>query len=114
MNFTLDLAELDAPAARAEGERLGGLCQDKAERTSNFDSEGAARFILGWLRRHGPTPGETLTDRAIEHGYHCHDSRAFGPVYASLARKKLIACSGYCLRKRGNGTAGGRIWQAVL
>jgi hypothetical protein len=97
---------------RAEGERLGELCAEKASRVADFDATGAGKFILGWLHRHGPTSGEKLTAAATEHGFRAHDSRAFGPVYAALSRKGLIRCVGYCARERGHGTAGGRIWAA--
>jgi hypothetical protein len=44
------------------------------------------------------------------HGYRPHDQRAFGPVYAGLARRGAIKCLGFCERQKGHGTSGGRIW----
>ena len=98
---------------RSQGEHMGALCLKKAVRVSDFDSLGAAKFIEGHLRRFGPTSGEDCTDAAVAHGYHCPDRRAFGPVYARLVREKRIRCVGFCERKYGHGTAGGRIWEAV-
>ena len=95
---------------RAAGEAAGVACLDKAQRTASFDSEGAARFIAGWIERHGPQPGEKLTNAAVEHGYRPHDQRAFGPVYAGLVRRGVIRCVGFCERTKGHGTAGGRVW----
>ena len=95
---------------RAAGEAAGAACLDKAERVAAFDSEGAAKFIVGWIERHGPQPGETLTNAAVEHGYRPHDQRAFGPVYAGLVRRGAIRCVGFCERTKGHGTAGGRVW----
>lgn len=100
-------------AARALGEQAGERCIAKAERVADFDREGAGRFILGWLRRHGPTSGETLTDQAKAHGYRPHDDRAFGPVYAKLVRDGSIRWKDFAPRLKGHGTGGARIWQAV-
>ena len=105
MSLTLD---------RARGESAAEACTSKATEVAQFDSEGAARFIRGYLVRHGNTAGEILTEQAIAHGFHVHDRRAYGSVYAKLNRANLIRCVGFCMRKHGNGTAGGRVWQAVL
>ena len=101
---------IDFESARAIGEYLGEKCADKAERVADFDRDGAGRFILGWLVRHGPQSGEVLTQAAIEHGFRCHDARSYGPVYAKLVKRGLIRCVGYCARARGHGTSGGRVW----
>ena len=98
---------------REAGAMLGELCADKSERVAWFDRAGAAKFILSWLRRHGPMPGESLTYAANEHRFRPHDARAFGPVYAKLARDGVIQCVGFCPRIRGHGTSGGRIWSAA-
>lgn len=98
---------------RAEGERAGIACLDKAETAVGFDSAGAAQFILNLLASGGPTPGEVLTDTCVSAGFKPHDTRAFGPIYAALVRRKAIKCIGFCERTKGNGTAGGRIWSAA-
>ena len=99
---------LDPP--RAAGEAAGVACMEKAQEVSGFDPDAAATFIVGLLRDGGPQPGEELTNAAVEHGYRPHDQRAFGPVYAGLVRRGVIRCVGFCERKKGHGTAGGRIW----
>lgn len=104
---------IDFDAVRAVGEQAGEACADKAERVADFDRAGAARFILGELRRWGPTSSEDLTESAIAHGFRVHDRRAYGPIYAKLVRDGLIACAGFCARRHGHGTAGGRIWRAT-
>lgn len=101
LSLTLTPREVGAAAAAA--------CVEKAER-GGFDTAGAAAFILDWLTQNGPTSGEDLTDAAIAQGFRPHDSRAFGPVYAGLVRRQRIKCVGTCERRRGHGTAGGRIW----
>jgi hypothetical protein len=92
---------------------LSVACAAKAERVAGFDREGAKQFVLGYLRRHGPTPGETLVDEAVKHGYRVHDTRAYGAVFLSLSRHGHIRHAGFCDRQKGHGTAGGRIWEAV-
>lgn len=98
--------------AREQGHQAAQACADKAER-QGFDTEGARRFILSWLARHGDMSGEALTDAAKEHGFRPHDDRAFGAVFGPLSRRGLIRCVGFCERERGHGTAGGRIWRLV-
>jgi hypothetical protein len=99
---------------REAGETAAAACESKARRVSDFDSEGASRFIFGELVRHGPQSGETLTDSAKAHGYRPHDDRAFGGVFMRLARRKQIRCVGTCERRKGHGTSGGRVWEAVI
>jgi hypothetical protein len=99
--------------ARAVGEEAAQACADKAERVADFDTEGAGRFILGWLARYGQMSGEQLVNAAQEHGHRPHDARAFGSVFSTLSRKNLIRCVGYCEREKGHGTAGGRLWGLV-
>ncbi len=98
-----------ADACRA-GQMAGQLAAQKAERLAEGFTERASAFVLGYLREHGATAGEVITDAAVLAGITAHDTRAFGPVYASLARKGLIVTVGYCMRRRGHGTSGGRVW----
>lgn len=104
---------IDFTSPRAEGERLGALCADRASRVADFDVAGARSFVLIQLVRHGDMSGEALTDAAVAHGFRPHDQRAYGAVFGGLVRKNLIHCVGYCERKKGHGTAGGRIWSLV-
>lgn len=100
-------------AARAVGEDLGELCASKAERVTGFDREGARKFILGELVRHGQMTGEALTDSAKAAGYRPHDDRAFGAVFGALVKRGLIRTIGYATRVKGHGTGGARIWVAA-
>jgi hypothetical protein len=105
--------DVDPPrkaTAREIGRRAAEACLSKAERTADFNAAGAAKFIVSWLERHGPTSGEVLTDEAKQHGFRPGEDRAFGPIYAMLNRKGVIRCVGYCTRQKGRGTAGGRLW----
>ena len=95
---------------REQGLVAAAQCEAKAERVAEFDAEGARKFVLGWLARHGQQSGEQITTALAEHGFRVHDMRAYGPVFSTLARRNLIRCVGYCARARGHGTAGGRVW----
>ena len=103
--------ELELNPARERGRRAADRCAEKAARVSTFDVDAAQNFIKGWLARYGQQSGEDLVDAAVAHGHKPHDGRAFGPVFAGLVRAKVIECVGYCARRRGHGTAGGRIWR---
>ena len=108
-----DQLAIDFDAVRAIGEEAAERCAAKAERVADFDREGARRFVLGWLRRHGRLSGEIVVDAAREHGYRPHDDRAFGAVFQSLARRGEIRHVGYTERRKGHGTGGARIWEAA-
>lgn len=108
-----DSRQLTLLSARDAGEEAGAACLAKAERVAQFDTEGARSFILACLAERGKTSGEALTDAAKAVGYVPHDDRAYGPVYASLRRRNLIRCVGFCERLKGHSTAGGRVWELV-
>ena len=96
--------------ARAAGERAGNKAADKAESQAPGFCEAAEAFVLGYLQQHGPTSGEVITDAAKLAGIRPREDRAFGPVYGTLARQGRIKCAGFCIRRKGRGTAGGRVW----
>lgn len=70
----------------------------------------AKAYIIEYLRQHGPTPGETITDECIKAGIEPRDHRHFGPVYLSLSKCGIIHKVGTCLRRKGHATSGGNIW----
>lgn len=80
---------------------------------SGFSSIAASKVIMDHLTNHGQTPGEDLVLIAKRAGHVPPDDRAFGSVFSTLSRRKEIQCVGYCNRRRGHGTAGGRIWDRV-
>lgn len=100
-------------AARAEGDRLGNLAADKAEQAEPEFRDLAKAFILKYLETHGVSSSELLTDACKLAGIKPPDDRAFGPVYAALSRDNQIAFAGFCERRKGHGTAGGRLWRRV-
>lgn len=104
---------LDFQAAREAGETAATACLARAQRSDPEFSAKAAAAILAHLRAVGQASGEVLVDVAIAHGARCADSRAFGPIFSSLSRKNLIRTDGFCMRTKGHGTAGGRLWVLV-
>lgn len=84
-----------------------------AEDTAPGFGERAQAFVLDYLKKHGPTPGEDLTLHCKHAGIVPGDDRAFGSVYMTLARRGLIVKVGSVRRERGHGTAGGNVWSLV-
>lgn len=82
------------------------------ERRPSF-REDAEEFVISYLRVHGATPGEVLTIECKRSGIVPHDDRAFGAVYLSLVRHRVIERVGTVPRLRGHRTAGGNIWALV-
>lgn len=87
-------------------------CTAKAERVSGFDTAAAKAAVLELLADGRPRSGEELVDHCRRLGIVPHDDRAFGSVFARLAQAGAIEAVGFTERKKGHGTAGGRIWRA--
>lgn len=87
-------------------------CAGAAE-ARGWDRGAAAEFILSYLGRHGPTPGEVLVTEAAK-AHTPHDARAFGAVFLSLSRRGLIEKCGYARRAKGHGTHGGLVWRLAV
>lgn len=85
------------------------VAQHAAEHVPDF-LELARAFVLRYLRAHGPTAGEVLTEACKADGIKPHDDRAFGAVYMGLASRGLIVKAGSVRREKGHGTAGGNVW----
>lgn len=101
---------IDFDAARAAGESAANACERKARKVDPEFTEKAEAAILAHLRTVGQASGEVLTDVAIAHGARPHDARAFGSIFQRLSRRGVIRTVGFCMRSKGHGTAGGRIW----
>lgn len=104
---------LDFTQARATGRAAGDRAQARAERSDPSFSDRAKAYILACLADGAEISGEALTNACKAAGIVPPDDRAFGPVYASLAKTGQIRCVRFCLRAKGNGTAGGRVWRVV-
>lgn len=109
---------LESPSlavARAVGEEAGNRAAGRAERAVSDFREKAAAFMLRFLAENGGvSSSELMTDAAVQSGIKVSDTRAFGPVFQSLAREDKIAFDGYVRRTKGHGSAGGKRWRLVL
>ena len=97
--------------ARALGEAGMAQAQDHAERDEPGFSQRAQAFVLQYLRSRGACSSEDITDACKQAGIVPDEDRAFGGIYATLRRRKMIEFAGYCERRKGHGTAGGRLWR---
>lgn len=105
-----------AATARQLGEEAGQQCLDFANANATGENLGfgerAYGFIVAYIVKMGPVPGESVTLAARADGIRPHDDRAFGPIYARAIRNGDIRVVGTCPRVRGHGTAGGRLYAA--
>jgi hypothetical protein len=107
------VTQLSLPLAVRLGEHAMQRTQIRAENAGPGFTQRAGDFILWYLRVRGPTPGEMLTDLAKAHGMRPPDDRAFGSVFRMLVRRGEIRQAGWCERRKGHGTGGGRVWEAA-
>jgi hypothetical protein len=96
---------------RKVGERMANKA---AQRCAPDFVARASKFVTDYLAMRGQAPGEIVVDLAKQAGIVATDDRAFGVVFSGLSRNGVIRCVGYCERRKGHGTAGGRIWAIVL
>ena len=93
-------------------EKPAAACTAKAVQVAGFDTEAARAAILDALTRSGRAmTGEELVDHCQRLGLVPHDARAFGSVFAGLAKNKKIVSVGFAARRKGHGTAGARLWR---
>jgi len=111
MQLSIDLDAPPLPVARAIGHEAAERAAERAERADPSFRERAMFFVVAYLERHGQASGESITDAAKAADICPPDDRAFGAVYAGLVRQGLIVCAGFCPRRKGHGTAGGRVWR---
>lgn len=109
MSVQLEIPWPDPPDPLEVGRQAAERCAGTAER-GGWDRGAAMAFVLAYLARHGPTPGEVLVTEASR-AYPPHDARAFGAVFMTLSRRRLIEKCGTCVRAKGHGTAGGIVWR---
>lgn len=113
MQLAIDFDFTSLAAVSATGSAAAQACIEKAQRTDPEFSKKAEQAILSHLQAVGSASGEVLTDIARAHGAIPHDDRAFGAVFQGLSRRGLIRTVGFCLRTKGHGTAGGRVWGLI-
>lgn len=95
------IEQRDAAMASVE-ENANAVVEDFSSR--------AGEFVIQYLKDHGVSSGEDITNACRASGIAPHDDRAFGPVYMRLSRAKRIEKAGFCARKKGHGCAGATLW----
>lgn len=110
MEFTNE-QHISIEQARELGEAGMQLAQQRAEHDDPSFTERAKAFVVRYLHERGACSSEDVTDACKAAGIVPKDDRAFGVVYATLRRHQIIEFAGYCDRRKGHGTAGGRIWR---
>lgn len=99
--------------AKQAGQAAMWSAQAAAE-SAGFDSDGARRFIISFLRENGPTDNETLVDEAKARGYAGRDDRCFGGLFSAAIRAREIRVIRSDLpRRKGHGTTGAKLYEAV-
>ena len=105
--------QLSLELAQRLGDHALVATQVRAEHAAPGFTVRAAEFMLSYLRDCGPTSGELLTDLCKAKGITAPDDRAYGAAFKSLARREAIRQCGWCERRKGHGTGGGRVWEAA-
>ncbi len=111
---TLALGAPPIAAARAAGQEAADRCAARAQRQDPTFRERAEAFVLQYLKANGVSSSELITDAAKLAGIRPLEDRAFGVVYREPARANKIAFAGYCIRRKGHATSGGRLWRLVI
>lgn len=107
------MTQLTIEHAIAAGQHGMQVSMEAATRRDpEFAAKAEALFVhhLAASRDHSAW-GEDLVDVARAHGVVPQDDRAFGSVFQSMARRQIIVCVEYGIRRKGRGTAGARRWR---
>lgn len=97
-----------------QAERDAALKQVAENAGANFMCK-ALRFCADYIRDNGPISGELVTDACKAAGIvPPNTDKAFGAVYATLMRDKLIEREGYTQRRKGHGCIGASVWRAKV
>ena len=70
----------------------------------------AMAHILSYLRKHGISSAEMLTDSCKLAGIKSGDDRHFGVVYRTLLAERAIYWAGPCRRAKGHASHGGSMY----
>ena len=75
----------------------------------DFRSQAMAH-IVSYLRKHGISSAEMLTDSCKLAGIKSGDDRHFGVVYRTLLAERAIYWAGPCRRAKGHASHGGSLY----
>ena len=103
----LDPPKLDRTVAMAVAKAQG----DSAMACVGLDFRSQAMaHIVSYLRKHGISSAEMLTDSCKLAGIKSGDDRHFGAVYRNLLREGVIYWAGPCRRAKGHASHGGSMY----
>jgi repressor of nif and glnA expression len=94
-----------------EGQHALELCVEKAESTTDWDTERAVIMALEVLKEHGRLDAENVVLEVKARGMVPHDDRAFGAMFKMLIHRQLCQRVGQTTRRRGRGTAGNWLYE---
>lgn len=109
----LDRRAVALAVAKRQGEQAIAAGADKATRIDPGFIDRACSHILAYLKAHGVSSGELLTDSCKLAGIKPTEDRHFGVVFQRLIRKNQIRWAGECRRVKGHASRGGSIYEAV-
>lgn len=108
------MEQLSIEHAIAQGERGMRISIEAATRRDPDFAAKVEALFLRHLAAVGSAWGGDLTDIARAHGLASdRDARCFGAIFQGMARRNVIRCVEYGIRRKGNGTAGARRWALV-
>ena len=103
----LDPPKLDRTVAMAVAKAHG----DSAMACVGLDFRDQAKaHIVSYLRKHGISSAEMLTDSCKLAGIKSGDDRHFGVVYRTLLAERAIYWAGPCRRAKGHASHGGSMY----
>lgn len=101
-------------AATRQGQRAMDAGEAKARTVDPEFVERACTHMLAYLREHGVSSGEILTDSCKLAGIRSSDDRHFGPVFRRLLSAGSIRWAGACRRAKGHASRGGALYEVAL
>lgn len=102
------------PDAARAGDRAIAIGAAKAASIDPAFLQRAADHMLAYLRAHGVSSGEILTDSCKLAGIRSSDDRHFGAVTRRLLSRGLIRWAGPCKRTKGHATRGGSLYELAV
>lgn len=113
LDFSPPPAQRCVAAAARAGDRAIARGEAKARAIDPDFVDRACAHFVAYLRQHGTSSGELLTDSAKLAGIRSSDDRHFGVVTRTLLRRGVIRWAGACVRTKGHASRGGSLYELV-
>lgn len=95
--------------ARQQGDAGILRAQVRAENAAPDFTRRACAYALALIATRGPMSGEAIVDACRAAGFTPPDDRAFGAVFKRALREGATVI-GQCARRKGHGSAGGKVY----